>query len=79
MLKPAEVINQYYLEIRCKTLELAAILDRFDRAQRYAPDHAAKDDPGLVRCRKALEMLTEPSPNGDRAEQIALLFSDRSR
>ncbi len=77
MLSPREVIDAYYLDVRCKVLEIAAILDRHDRAAAQAPEEAG-GDPRLARCHEALALLNAPQLTPNRAEQIALIFSDRS-
>lgn len=73
-LTPEEVLGHYYLEVRCKLLEIAAIHDRFQRAG--GGDPAASDDARLVRCQQALKLLAGGSETPDRAERIALMFSD---
>ena len=68
----AEVLNRDFLETRGKVLELAAALDRLDRAP--APNRPAEaPDPRLAQLRQALESLLEPGPG--RAETVQLLFS----
>ncbi len=67
----AEVLNRDFLETRCKILELAAALDRFDRAPGRALDHPP--DRRLAQIRQALEALLEPGPG--RAETVQRLFS----
>ena len=71
-----EVLDLYYLEVRCKLLEIASVFDRFQRAG--GGDPAASDDLRLARCSRALEILREPCETPDRAEKIALVFSDRN-
>jgi hypothetical protein len=73
-LNPDEVLDLYYLEIRCKLLEISASYDRFQRAG--GGDPSTDPDPRLTRCTRALALLSGPSESPDRAEQIALLFSD---
>lgn len=73
-LTPDEVLNLYYLEIRCKLLEIAASYDRFQRAG--GGDPTTDPDLRLARCTRALALLSGSSKSPDRAEQIALLFSD---
>jgi len=75
MLDANQVLDHYFLETRCAILELAATLDRFDRAP--GSDSAAmKGDPRLSRIREALAILAKPSSEPDRAERVLLLFSD---
>ena len=63
-----DVLNREFLELRAKVLELAASLDRLDRA---AGDVA--DDPRLAKLRRGLEILLASDP--DRAERVQILFS----
>jgi len=66
-LPASEVLNRYFLELRCKLLDIAAILDRLDRG---GPLPA---DPRLEQIRQALRELASTSPG--RAERIQLIFS----
>jgi hypothetical protein len=62
-----DLIEQTFLEIRWRTLSLAADLDRLDRAK--------VTDPRLQKLKEALRILIEEkSPT--RAEKIQLLYSD---
>jgi hypothetical protein len=65
-----EVLDQAFLETRAKLLEIAAVLDRIDRAP---PRHGEHPDARLGQVRRALEALLEPGP--DRAETIQRIFS----
>jgi len=65
-----EVLDHDFLETRCKLLEIAAILDRIDRAPARHGEHP---DPRLGQIRRALEALLEPGP--DRTETIQRTFS----
>ena len=65
-----EVLEHDFLETRCKILEVAAILDRIDRAPTRHGEHP---DPRLGQLRQALEALAEPGPG--RAETIQRIFS----
>lgn len=76
MLTPPQVIDEYYLEVRCKLLEIAAIMDRYDRAKERDPSAAIDDDPRLAKCRASLEVLLDADTTPNRAEQVALVFSD---
>ena len=76
MLTPTQTLDEYSLEVRCKLLEIAAILDRYDRACAHDPDAAVSDDPRLARFRRSLAILGEPRATPDRAERVALVFSD---
>ncbi len=62
------VLDEEFLILRAKVLEIAAGLDRLGRAQ-----GEGGDDPRLARLEQALQMLLEA---GDRrAEGVQLLFS----
>ncbi|MBI1903150.1 MAG: hypothetical protein HYS13_18775 [Planctomycetia bacterium] len=63
-----EVLNREFLEVRAKLLELAASLDRLDRA-----DGSVENDPRMAKIKQALAILAAKKP--ERAEQIQLLFS----
>jgi hypothetical protein len=65
-----EVLNRDFLETRGRILEIAAALDRLDRASSHpgeAPDRR------LGQLRQAIEALLEPGPG--RAETVQHLFS----
>lgn len=64
----ATVLNRDFLEIRSKILELAAGLDRIDRAPGTPPP-----DRRLAQIHQALDALREPGPG--RAETVQRLFS----
>ena len=63
-----ELLDRHYLEVRARLLEVAATLDRIQRA---ADGDVA--DPRLQQIRQAIDVLQ--SDSADRAEQIQLLFS----
>jgi len=67
-LSAAEVLNREFLEVRSKLLEVAAALDRLERA---AGD--VDDDPRMKRIQEALNLLR--AHQVDRAEQLQLIFS----
>jgi hypothetical protein len=66
----AEVLNRDFLETRSRILELAAALDRLDRAPRVG---AEAPDSRVAQLRQALEALLEPGPG--RAETVQRIFS----
>jgi hypothetical protein len=69
-LPATQALDSYFLEARCRLLDLAAILDRIGRGR----DAASLDaDPRLERIRRALEVLHDRS--GGRAERIQQIFS----
>jgi hypothetical protein len=65
-----EILNRDFLETRSKILELAAALDRLDRAAGHRGD---PPDRRLAQLRQAIEALLEPGPG--RAETVQRLFS----
>jgi hypothetical protein len=67
-----EVLERDFLEARCKILEIAAILDRIDRAP-ARHGHGGHPDPRLGHLRQALDALLEAGPG--RAETIQRIFS----
>ncbi len=62
-----EALEKYFLEARCRLLDLAAILDRVDRGG------GLPADPRLARIRESLGLLQAAQPG--RAEKIQSLFS----
>ena len=77
MLNPREaleVLDRDFLETRGKILEIAAVLDRIDRAPaHHHHHHHLHPDPRVGQIRQALEALCEPGPG--RSETIQLIFS----
>ena len=73
MLNPREaleVLDRDFLETRGKILEIAAVLDRIDRAPAH---HHLRPNPRVGQIRQALEALCVPGPG--RSETIQLIFS----
>lgn len=66
-----QIFDQVFLDMRAKLLEVAASLDRLDRA---AGTEGILNDPRRQRIQRTLEILTTQTHN--RAEQLQLLFSD---
>ena len=66
-----EVLDRDFLEIRARILDLAAALDRLDRAGEPAGRH--HPDRRLAQIRLALEALAVPEPT--RAETVQRIFS----
>lgn len=62
-----EALEKYFLEARCRLLDLAAILDRVDRGG------GLPTDPRLARIRESLALLQTAQPG--RAEKVQSLFS----
>ncbi len=66
-----QILDQVFLDVRAKLLEVAAALDRLDRA---TSAEAVAQDIRRQRLQKTLEILL--TQTGNRAEQLQLLFSD---
>jgi len=66
----AQVLDTYFLETRARLLEIAANLDRADRAPGSA---ALQHDPRTAFIQKSLHILL--TNTADRAEQIQRLYS----
>ena len=65
-----QLLDMYFLDARAKLIDIAAFLDRLDRAQGAADFRADA-------LAKALEQLQ--SHNTSRAEQVLLTLSDPTR
>ena len=63
-----QIFERWFLETRSKLLDVAANLDRIDRAPR-----GRVDDPRRAAIEEALHILLGPGP--DRAERIQMIFS----
>lgn len=68
-LPAARALDQFFLDARCRLLDLAAILDRIDRGG----EAAVAADSRTTRIRQALEALLGEGPG--RAEAIQRIFS----
>ena len=66
-----QTLDTYFLETRAKLLEIAATLDRLDRA---AHREEIQNDPRLLFIADALTLLQSNSPN--RAEQLQRRYSN---
>lgn len=64
----SEVLNREFLEIRAKILELAAALDRLDRA-----DGDVSADPRMERICRGLAAVS--AGGSERAETVQMIFS----
>lgn len=64
----SEVLNREFLEIRARILELAAALDRIDRA-----DGSVEADARLACIEQGLAAVAESGPG--RAERVQMIFS----
>jgi len=62
-----QVLDLYFMDARCKLIDIAAFIDRVDRAD-------GQEDFRMKAFREALGELTKNNP--DRARQVLLAFSD---
>ena len=69
-LKQQQLIDEYFMEVRAKILDVAAFLDRMDRSV----DHNAEDDFRMVAMRQALQTLCADTLG--RVYDIQMIFSD---
>lgn len=63
-------IDEYFLEARCKLLDVAAILDRITRG---GDASALESDPRMQRIHQAIALLNEGGE--DLAERLQQVFS----
>lgn len=63
-------LEQFFLDARCRLLDLAAILDRINRGEQ---SDAISSDPRIEKIARALEILRSTSSN--KAELIQQTFS----
>jgi hypothetical protein len=73
MADSTEVLEQQFLEMRWRTLSLAADLDRIQRAR--GGGATLREDGRVVKLRRALEVLMSEG-GADRAERVQMIFSD---
>lgn len=67
------VLEQEFLPLRAKILEIAAGLDRLDRAAATGDDGAVEDGGRRDRLEQAIQLLLAEEPS--RAARVQLLFS----
>ena len=67
-LSASDVLNREFLEVRARLLQVAAALDRLDRAA-----GSVEDDPRLQNIHRVLDVLRSGGPK--RAEQMQMIFS----
>lgn len=71
-LTQAELVARYFMEHRVQVLDLAAFLDRVERAH----EHDAEDDFRMRSLRDAVAVLSDGRP--DRVLRVQMIFSDPS-
>ncbi len=71
------VLDRYYLDCRSMLLEIAATLDRYDRAP--LPRGESKPvDKRLMQLGQAIAVLAQSSAQPDRTERILNLLSEHA-
>ncbi len=70
-LTAGDYLDREFLEIRRRLIDIAAALDRIDRAN---GSDDLSSDPRMERLRQAVLVLTDGQ--GDRAERVQMVFSD---
>ena len=68
-LSPTDIVDEYFVENRTRLLEIAAFLDRLDRAD---PAYAAKD----FRMTAFADAIAAMAQGDGRLDRLQLLFSD---
>ncbi len=75
MLSPQKTLDTYYLEARRDLLEVAAMLDRYDRSVERE-GQKADDESRLNSLLDALALLSKSDhPKSNRAEQLLVHFA----
>jgi len=67
----ADMLDREFLEIRCRLLDIAAAMDRIDRAEGA---QAVRAHPRVARLSEAAGILVDGQP--ERAKRVQMLFSD---
>ena len=70
ILNTASPLDRYFLQMRHRALNLAADLDRIDRA---AGAEGVRDDPRLAQVKQAIEVLADGKP--EKIERAQMAFS----
>lgn len=73
--KASDLLDMYYLDIRCGLLEAAALFDRLERCEdgREVMDH----DPRIAKLKSACDLIRNATDD-NRAQAFLNLFSDNS-
>jgi hypothetical protein len=69
-LSQQQLVDEYFIEVRAKLLDVAAFLDRLERST----DQNAAQDFRLLAMQEALEALSARTPQ--RVQTIQMIFSD---
>jgi len=64
-----QIFDETFLTLRSKLLDIAATLDRIDRAEGIGQDRPTAS------IADGIEILASPAPGADRARRMQILFS----
>ena len=67
----SELLDIYFLDIRCALLETAAALDRMERADNW---EQTRNGPRVQKLLQACDLIKDST--GNRAERFLMLFSE---
>jgi len=76
MLPAEKVLDLYFLDARCMLIEIAALLDRYDRAAQDQSGEVPASTDRLDRIYQALTLLADRESTHDRSARLLNLFSD---
>lgn len=76
MLPAEKVLDLYFLDARCMLIEIAALLDRYDRAVQDQPGEVPASTDRLDCIYQALTLLADRECTHDRSARLLNLFSD---
>ena len=68
-----QTLDHEFLDARCQLVEVAAMLDRYDRARE---EEGVEEDPRLDLLYEALTLLAARNAAPNRAERLLMLFTD---
>ncbi len=76
MLNAKQVLDKEFLETRCMLIEIAATLDRLDRARSRDGNTAMAKEARLDIIYRAIDLISQRDASPDRAERILNLFTE---
>ncbi len=79
MLEAKQVVDKYFLETRCMLIEIAATLDRVERAAERHSGVATYADDRIEQIRSSLAFLADKNSGPNRSEQVLLMFTDKEQ
>jgi hypothetical protein len=73
-LNEQQIVDLYFMEHRAKVLDIAAFLDRIDRASDHQEATPREEDFRVSALKEAVKVLTDGK--GDRARRVLDIWSD---